>query len=152
MNSARSLSYFSSRRFLGASNGNEALNDFGAGDIPTSAERYAAITAAGREMLHIPFIMGGIGVFHSVPTEQLGTNGELDLTGCILAKIFPLQITKWDDPEILEINPGMTYTGDIKCADARARANGFFRAAGCIVNRAPRLTGRTLLLRVCTGW
>ena len=36
------------KEFLGASNGNVALNHFGSGDIPMTASRYAAVTGAGR--------------------------------------------------------------------------------------------------------
>jgi len=100
------------KEFVGA-DGSDALNHFGSGDIPMTDSRYAEVTATGRKMLHVPFGMGAIGVFHSVPTAELG--GEpLDLTGCLLAKIFSRQITTWDDPEIKAVNPKMTYTGAIK--------------------------------------
>ena len=78
-----------------------------------TASRYASVVANGRQMVHVPFAMGGIGVFHSVPTSTLG-GAALDLTGCLLAKIFSRQITMWNDPQILALNPSLTYTGEIK--------------------------------------
>jgi len=91
-----------------------ALNHFGSGDIPMTQSRYDAVVAAGRSMVHVPFALGAIGVFHSVPTAELPTSGSIHLTGCVLAKIMSAQITAWNDPEILALNPGMTATGTIK--------------------------------------
>lgn len=102
------------RRFVGSTNGYQALNAFGAGDIPMTSSRYNEVISHGREMIHVPFAMGGIAIFHSVPAANLGTNGELDLSGCLLAKIFSREIKTWDHPDIVAVNPGMTYTGDIK--------------------------------------
>ena len=89
------------------------MNDFGAGDIPMSAGRYADVAKLGRKVVHVPFAVGGIGVFHSVPEGMLGGK-PLHLTGCVLAKIFSAQITKWDDPEIVALNPDSTATAAIK--------------------------------------
>merc|ERR1740130_332302 len=84
------------KEFLGASNGNKALNHFGSGDIPMTKERYDAVAAAGRTMVHVPFAVGGIGVFHSAPVG----GATVDLDACVLAKIFSAQITMWDDAAI----------------------------------------------------
>ena len=92
------------KEFLGASNGDVALNHFGSGDIPMTADRYSAVAAAGRTMVHVPFAVGGIGVFHSAPVG----GATVDLTACVLAKIFSAQITMWDDAEIAALNAGVT--------------------------------------------
>ncbi|KAL1515939.1 hypothetical protein AB1Y20_002553 [Prymnesium parvum] len=94
--------------------GGVGLNHFGSGDIPLTSSWYNNITSTGREVLHIPFALGGIGVFHSVPTAELGSAGALNLTGCVLAKIFSRTITVWNDPEIIALNPGMTASAAIK--------------------------------------
>jgi ABC-type phosphate transport system substrate-binding protein len=78
-----------------------------------SAGRYADVAKLGRKVVHVPFAVGGIGVFHSVPEGMLGGK-PLHLTGCVLAKIFSAQITKWDDPEIVALNPDSTATAAIK--------------------------------------
>ena len=102
------------REFVGSTNNFTALNHFGSGDIPMTSSRYAEVAASGRTMIHVPFAMGGIGVFHSVPEESRGTNPNLDLNGCLLARIFSGDITTWDHPDIVALNPGMTYTGAIR--------------------------------------
>lgn len=83
-----------------------SLSDFGAGDIPMSSERYASITAAPREMVHVPFCLGAIAVFHSVPANEVGADG-LRLSPCVLAKIMNGTITTWDDGEIVADNPNL---------------------------------------------
>ena len=93
------------KEFLGTEdNGYVALNHFGAGDIPMTSSRYASVVAAGRSMVHIPFAMGGIGVFHSAPVG----GASVHLTACVLAKIFSAQITMWDDAEIAALNTDVT--------------------------------------------
>ena len=96
------------KEFVGSLNNFFALNDFGAGDIPMTKSRYDQVVARGRQVAHIPFALGAIGVFHSLgpPGQQL----ELDLDACLLAKIFSRQITKWDDPEIRAANPNITWS------------------------------------------
>ncbi len=102
------------REFNGDADSNyTAYNHFGAGDIPMTNSRYTSITGAGRTMVHVPFAMGAIGVFHSVPSSELG-GAPIDLTGCLLARIFARDITNWDHPDIRALNPGMTASGAIR--------------------------------------
>jgi len=87
----------------------EPMNDWGAGDIPFSGSRYALLTQnASREMVHIPFALGAISVFHNIPASALGDGAELDLSPCLLAKIFQGDITTWDHEDILEANPNFS--------------------------------------------
>jgi len=96
------------REFVGqASNGWTAYSHFGAGDIPMSGERFRNLTNAGRHMVHLPFAMGAIGIFHSVPQGELGA-AELKLDACLLAKIFAGTITTWDHADIKAQNPGLS--------------------------------------------
>jgi len=83
-----------------------ALSDFGSGDIPMSKSHYDQMVAAGREMVHIPFSLGAIGIFHSVSVAEVGSQG-LKLSPCVLAKIFSGQITEWDHAEIKADNPDL---------------------------------------------
>lgn len=85
--------------------GGPALNHFGAGDIPMSAARYAALTSKGRSVTHIPFAAGGIAIFHSVPASTLLAGTNLELDACTLAKIFSHTITTWDHQDIKALNP-----------------------------------------------
>lgn len=84
--------------FLGFANDNVAMNHFGSGDIPITSSDYDAASTAGRSFLHIPFVLGGISVFHSVP---VGIGEEVKLDGCTLASIFQRNITSWDDSGML---------------------------------------------------
>eukprot|EP00039_Didymoeca_costata_P018268 m.332808 g.332808 ORF g.332808 m.332808 type:complete len:543 (-) comp17010_c0_seq1:128-1756(-) len=74
---------------------NTAYHDFGSGDIPFSKADYDFINANQGEFYQLPFLMGAITFFHSVPVDKL------QLNACLLAKIFNRQITKWDHPEIM---------------------------------------------------
>ena len=64
--------------------------DFGAGDIPFDKGDFAAMQAAGRDFFHIPFVLGAISMFHSVPEAE--APGGLNMTGCVLAKLFSRNI------------------------------------------------------------
>lgn len=88
-------------------------NDFGSGDIPLSAENFARFEAGS--VLHLPIVLGAISFFHSVPTGD----SQLNLTPCVLAKIFKREITEWTDPEILELNPDLSLPGGFPIYVAR---------------------------------
>jgi len=96
------------REFVGQeSNSYQSYSHFGAGDIPMSADRYNTLFTHGETMLHLPFALGAIGIFHSIPASQLGTSGELRLDGCLLARIFSGNIQSWNHADIIAQNPGM---------------------------------------------
>ncbi len=88
-------------------------NDFASGDIPMSAENYALLPA--NSILHLPIMLGAISFFHSVPTGD----SKLNLTPCVLAKIFKREITQWSDPEIIELNPDLNLPGGSPITVAR---------------------------------
>jgi len=91
--------------FVGAANSYKPHNHFGSGDIPMSADKYQTMTDNGGSMVHVPFQLGAIAVFHSVPCGCVTAERPIDLDGCTLAKIFSRQITTWDDPIIKQQNP-----------------------------------------------
>lgn len=78
-------------------------NHFGSGDIPVKADDYTAMTGAGKEFIHVPFQLGSISFFHSVPKAA----GVVNLDACTLVKIFQRDITTWDHADIKALNPGM---------------------------------------------
>jgi phosphate transport system substrate-binding protein len=74
--------------------------DFGASDGPMTDEQLAA---TGFKLLHLPTVLGA-----DVPTYNLpGVTKELRFTGDVLADIFLGKITKWNDPRIAKVNPGV---------------------------------------------
>mmetsp|Transcript_9178 Transcript_9178/g.10605 ORF Transcript_9178/g.10605 Transcript_9178/m.10605 type:complete len:584 (+) Transcript_9178:130-1881(+) len=88
--------------FVGVDNNYVPYNDFGAGDIPLTQTYYDELVSKGIEMVHIPFALGAIGFFHSVPNAP---EGRLNLDSCTLSKIFQRIIKTWDHPDIKALNP-----------------------------------------------
>jgi len=80
------------------------FNDFGSADYPLAKEKYNELQAAGEEMIHLPVIMGAMAVFHSVPTNS---REDLNLTSCLVARIYKGDIVDWTDPDIIALNPSM---------------------------------------------
>jgi phosphate transport system substrate-binding protein len=73
--------------------------DFGASDGPMSDENLAK---APGKILHIPTVAGA-----DVITYNLPGNPKLKLDGDAIAGIFLGNITKWNDPKIAALNPGV---------------------------------------------
>ena len=77
-------------------------NDFSSGDYPMRQDRYNTLKKQGIEMVHLPVLLGAIGFFHSVPVKPGHT---LNMTSCLLARVFRRDITDWNHPDIQAINP-----------------------------------------------
>lgn len=73
--------------------------DFAASDAPLSPANAAALPGT----LTIPDSIGGITVSYNLP----GVDSGLKLTGPVIADIFMGTITKWNDPAITQLNPGV---------------------------------------------
>lgn len=73
--------------------------DFGASDAPVKSEDLKE-----KGLLQFPAIIGGV-----VPIVNIQgvSSGQLKLAADILARIYLGKITKWSDPEIAELNPGL---------------------------------------------
>ena len=77
---------------------------FGATDGPMTADQMLA--AAGK-VLHLPTVLGAV-----VPVYNItGVDAELRFTGPLLADIFLGKVTKWNDPAIAKLNPGVKLPG-----------------------------------------
>ena len=78
-------------------------NHFGSGDIPFSSADWTLLTNTNsKPFIHVPFQLGTISFFHSVPSSY----GEIKLDACTLAKIFKTDINTWDHADIKAANPG----------------------------------------------
>jgi phosphate transport system substrate-binding protein len=77
--------------------------DFGASDAPLTADQFSACNGC----LQIPWALGATAVMYNLP----GAKNLLHMDGPTLAKIFLGQITKWDDPAIAKLNPGVSLPG-----------------------------------------
>jgi phosphate transport system substrate-binding protein len=71
--------------------------DFGASDAPMKDEQIAAVA----DVVHIPTVMGAVVVTYNASVASLR------LTPGVLADIFLGKITRWNDPALLKINPGV---------------------------------------------
>ena len=74
--------------------------DFGASDGPMSDDN---LTKAPGKLLHIPTVAGA-----DVVAYNLSGNPALKFDADTIAGIFLGQIKKWNDPKIMELNPGVT--------------------------------------------
>jgi len=76
-----------------------ATVDFGASDMPMKVEDLASLG-----MGQFPSVIGGV-----VPVVHIDgvQPGQLKFTGPLLADIFLGKVTKWNDPAITAINPGL---------------------------------------------
>jgi phosphate transport system substrate-binding protein len=73
---------------------------FGATDGPMSD---AQLKSAPGPVLHFPTVLGGVVPIYNVP----GVTAALKFTGPVLADIYLGKITKWNDPAIASLNPGV---------------------------------------------
>jgi phosphate transport system substrate-binding protein len=78
--------------------------DFGASDAPLKDEEIAAIKAAGRDVVEVPTVLGGVAVAYNVSGLDTG----LKLDGATAANIFLGKITSWNDPAIAALNADLT--------------------------------------------
>jgi phosphate transport system substrate-binding protein len=77
----------------------EGTVDFGASDGPMSDQSLARAPA---KLLHIPTVAGA-----DVLTYNLPGNLRLNLDGPAIAGIYLGRITKWNDPRLVSLNPGI---------------------------------------------
>jgi phosphate transport system substrate-binding protein len=74
--------------------------DFGASDAPM---KDSDLAAAPGKILHLPIVAGGVAVIYNVPGSP-----KLKLDSDLIAGIYLGNITKWNDPKIAALNPGVT--------------------------------------------
>jgi phosphate transport system substrate-binding protein len=78
--------------------------DFGASDMPMTDSAIAAFKAKrGTDILHFPTVIGAVVPIYNLP----GIAQPLKFTPAALAGIFLGKITKWNDPAIASVNPGV---------------------------------------------
>ena len=74
--------------------------DFGGTDAPVKEEDLDAA-----KLVQVPTVMGGVTIVMNVPGIE---SGKLKLDGPTAANIFRGALTKWNDPAIARLNPGVT--------------------------------------------
>jgi len=81
----------------------EKTVEFGASDAPLTETEYANLPG----ILQIPESIGAVVVAYNLPGIEKGVK----LSGDVVADIFLGKITKWNDPKIVSLNPGITFPG-----------------------------------------
>ncbi|HEX9160974.1 MAG TPA: phosphate ABC transporter substrate-binding protein PstS [Thermoanaerobaculia bacterium] len=74
---------------------------FGASDGPMTDEQ---LKSAPGSILHFPTVLGGVVPIYNLP----GVTQSIRFTGPVLADIYLGKITRWNDPAIARVNPGIT--------------------------------------------
>ena len=90
--------------------------DFGASDAPLTDEQLAK-----DGLVQFPMVIGGV-----VPVVNIKgiSPGQLRLTGAVLGDIYLGKITKWSDPAITALNPGVPLPDDAIAVVRRADGSG----------------------------
>jgi len=79
----------------------EGTVDFGASDGPMNESQIQAVNG---NVLHVPTVLGAVAVTYNLPT--LGDT-KLKFDGNLLVDVFMGRVTKWNDPKIAALNPGV---------------------------------------------
>ena len=94
--------------------------DFGlTDDPPTPAELHRA-AAAARTLVLVPVAVGAVAVVYHLP----GLDRPLVLSGPVLAAVFGRRVTRWDDPAVAALNPGVDLPPAAIVPVVRAEASG----------------------------
>jgi phosphate transport system substrate-binding protein len=90
--------------------------DFGASDAPLTDEQLAK-----DGMIQFPTVIGGV-----VPVVNIKgiAPGQMKLTGAVLGDIYLGKITKWNDPAIAALNPGVPLPDSAIAVVRRADGSG----------------------------
>jgi len=83
----------------------EGSADFGASDKFLSDEE---LKAAPAKLLHIPTVLGAVAVTYNLP----GVGAGLRFTPQVLSDIYLGKLTRWDDPRLASINPGVNLPSE----------------------------------------
>ena len=91
--------------------------DFGASDAPLTDEQLAK-----DGLVQFPTVIGGV-----VPVVNIKgiSPGQIRMTGAVLGDIYLGKITKWNDPTLVALNPGVPLARCGDCAGAPCRWLGY---------------------------
>ena len=93
------LQYLAMGNVEGIAQITKGTSDFGAGEVPLSADQRSA-----GNLSELPVVMIGI-----VPIYNLPGNPQLRFSGEVLAEIYLGSIKNWSDPQIKKLNPNVSF-------------------------------------------
>jgi phosphate transport system substrate-binding protein len=76
--------------------------DFCGSDAPMNDEELKNAQSKNGDVVEIPSLAGAVVLAYNLP----GFNGDLNLSGSVIADIYLGKITKWNDPAIVALNSG----------------------------------------------
>jgi phosphate transport system substrate-binding protein len=76
---------------------------FGCSDAPMTKQQLDDAVKSGGATIHVPTVIGAVVPMYNLP----GVSETLKFDGPVLARIFTGRITKWNDPQIAQLNPGV---------------------------------------------
>jgi len=94
----------------------EGSVDFGATDAPMSAKDLAKKPSTQ----HLPTVLGAVVLAYNIP----GVSEPLRLDGAVVGGIYLGTITRWDDPAIAELNPGVALPAQALSVVQRSDGSG----------------------------
>ncbi|MBN9121581.1 MAG: phosphate ABC transporter substrate-binding protein PstS [Planctomycetes bacterium] len=103
----------------GISNVTSKTIDFGCSDAPMNAKEVEAAKAAGGEVIHVPVAIGAVAVIYNLDGVK-----DLKLSGEVLAEIYLRKVTKWNDPKVAALNPGVALPDAPITPACRAESSG----------------------------
>jgi len=92
--------------------------NFAGSDSPIPSTELANFK--GKTVLYFPILIGPIAVTYNLPS----LSKPLQLTPTVIADIFQAKITKWNDPAIAAINPGVTLPSTAITLAVRSDSSG----------------------------
>ena len=92
--------------------------DFGATDYPLNDEQTKAAAATGGAVIHVPVTMGAVSIGYNLPVDGLKLDGQT------LSDIYLGKLTKWNDPHIAALNPGVKLPDTAIAVVHRAEGSG----------------------------
>lgn len=96
----------------------EGTVPFGASDAPMKDEEISGSKVG--KILNLPLVLGVEAIIYNVP----GAPNGLKLDGPTIAEIFMTKISKWNDPKIAALNPGVNLPDLAITVHARADGSG----------------------------
>lgn len=142
---------------IGSAAGQQGFFDgsfaFACSDAPVTPTQLANFTRgtsnSGNTLLQIPEALGAVTIFYNIP--QIG-NKTINLSGPVLAGIYNESITKWNDPAIEALNPGVAFPDNTIIPVHRSDGSGTTFAFTSYLNKVDPAWNSTVGVGLIVNW
>jgi phosphate transport system substrate-binding protein len=97
------VSYTGSGSGNGVSSMTDRLADFGCSDAPMNRKQLDLAVSRGGPVVHVPLVIGAVVPMYNLP----GVEKPIAFSGPVIADVFMGKITRWNDPKLAALNPGV---------------------------------------------